>query len=513
MSRWSKASHRNCAIFSFSLIALLLAPALALSATVKLAWDLNNPKPGGYRVYQRTQNQSYNFNKPVWTGSKPPAIVKNLKNGTNYYFVVKAYKGKLTGPPSNEVAFSSATSIKLPANKVAIVATAGSGGSVSPSGTVVFNKNTWKKILIKPKAGYIVSDVVVDGKSVGAVAQYLFKKVTANHTLSATFAPKNGSSNGGQVSAGGGQVKSIPGTIQAEDYDKGREGVAYHDTTKANLGKKYRQDGVDIWQNKSGFYVGAMANREWLQYTVNVKATGTYSIDLRVATKQKGCKVRILSGGKKLVGPITLPNTGSPSKWATVMTTARLKAGKNVLRLIVDRGGFNLDRIDIDPIGSNDSGLGNSGSRQQPYGGRPIRLPGEIEAERYDKGGEGIAYHDTNKDNKGRKFRQDGVDIWQTKGGFYTGANVSGEWLEYTVNAAYTGNYKVNFRVAAAKSGSKVRLKLDGKAITGVIPIPKTGAANKWRTVSKTARFTKGQHVLRVEFVTGGFNLDWIDIN
>jgi hypothetical protein len=503
-------------------IALLLAPALVLSANVKLAWDLNTPKPTGYRIYQRAQNQSYNFNKPVWTGSKPPAIVKNLKNGTTYYFVVKAYKGKLIGPPSNEVAFSSATSIKLPANKVAIVATAGSGGSVAPSGTVVFNKNTWKKILIKPKAGYIVADVVVDGKSVGAVTQYLFKKVTANHTISATFASKNSSSNGGQASAStGGKVKSVPGTIQAEDYDKGGEGAAYHDTTRANLGKKYRQDGVDIWQNKGGFYVGAMANREWLQYTVNVKTTGTYSLDLRVATKQKGCKVRILSGGKKLVGPITLPNTGSPSKWATVMTTVRLKAGKNVLRLFVDRGGFNLDRIDIEPIGSNDSGLANSGSgttggsngRQQPYDGRPIRLPGTVEAERYDKGGEGVAYHDTTRDNRGRKFRQDGVDIWQTKGGFYTGANISGEWLEYTVNAAYTGTYKVNFRVATAQSGRKIRLKLDGKAITGAIPIPKTGAANKWRTVSKVARFTKGQHVLRVEFVAGGFNLDWIDIN
>lgn len=356
------------------------------------------------------------------------------------------------------------------------------------------------------------------GNPLAALTQYLFKKVTANHTLSATFAPKNGSSNGGQASAGsGGQVKSIPGTIQAEDYDKGREGVACHDTTKANLGKKYRQDGEDIWQNKGGFYVGAIANREWLQYTVNVKTTGTYSLDLLVATKQKGCTVRILSGGKKLVGPIMLPNTGSPSKWATVMTTVRLKAGKNVLRLIVDCGGFNLDRIDIDPIGSNNSssvgGVTGGKSKQQPFSGRPIRLPGTVEAERYDKGGEEVAYHDTNKDNKGRKFRKDGVDIWQKSGGFYTGANVSGERLEYTVNAAYTGNYKVNFRVAAAKSGSKVRLKLDGKAITGVIPIPKTGAANKWRTVSKTARFTKGQHVLRVEFVKGGFNLDCIDIN
>ena len=42
------------------------------------------------------------------------------------------------------------------------------------------------------------------------------------------------------------QRPPVPGRIEAEDYDLGGEGIAYHDTTPGNLGGIYRQDDVDI---------------------------------------------------------------------------------------------------------------------------------------------------------------------------------------------------------------------------------------------------------------------------
>jgi hypothetical protein len=351
-------------IVALSVFLPFLTPTQSYSAVVKISWDPNTPRPSGYRVYQCLQNRSFDFTKPVWSGSQTSATLKNLQDNTSYQFVVRAYNGKVEGPASDIVTFDASTpppSVSLPANKVALSTAAGSNGRINPSGTLIVNKYTWKTFIIKPAAGYVVADVIVDGRSIGAVSQYTFKKVTANHTISATFASKTPTASKTVLPAdqvgggGGGQAWPVPGTIEAEDYDQGREGQAYHDTTKDNRGRKYRQDGVDIWQLKNNFYVGAMANREWLHYTVDVKTTGTYSLDLQVATKQKGCMVRILADGKKLVGPVTLPNTGGPTKWATVMTTVKLNAGRRVLRLIVDRGGFNLDRIDIDPIGSNNS--------------------------------------------------------------------------------------------------------------------------------------------------------------
>ena len=69
-----------------------------------------------------------------------------------------------------------------------IGASAGSNGSISPSGTAIVNYGSDRTYTITPFAGYHVTDVVVDGVSVGAVTSYTFSAVTASHTISATFA-------------------------------------------------------------------------------------------------------------------------------------------------------------------------------------------------------------------------------------------------------------------------------------------------------------------------------------
>jgi hypothetical protein len=73
------------------------------------------------------------------------------------------------------------------ATNYTITASAGSNGSISPSGTVTVNSGTSQTFTITPNSGYVVSDVLVDGSSVGAVTSYTFSNVTANHTISASF--------------------------------------------------------------------------------------------------------------------------------------------------------------------------------------------------------------------------------------------------------------------------------------------------------------------------------------
>lgn len=68
-----------------------------------------------------------------------------------------------------------------------ITATAGTGGSISPSGAVTVNNGENKTFTITPASGYAISDVKVDGASVGAVSSYTFSNVTANHTIHASF--------------------------------------------------------------------------------------------------------------------------------------------------------------------------------------------------------------------------------------------------------------------------------------------------------------------------------------
>jgi hypothetical protein len=68
-----------------------------------------------------------------------------------------------------------------------LTASAGSNGSITPSGAVVVNAGTNKTFTITPNSGYVVSDVKVDGASVGAVTSYTFSSVAADHTIQATF--------------------------------------------------------------------------------------------------------------------------------------------------------------------------------------------------------------------------------------------------------------------------------------------------------------------------------------
>ena len=68
-----------------------------------------------------------------------------------------------------------------------ITASAESGGSISPSGSTSVSYGSSRTFTIKANRGYHVADVLVDGKSVGAVSRHTFDHVTENHTISALF--------------------------------------------------------------------------------------------------------------------------------------------------------------------------------------------------------------------------------------------------------------------------------------------------------------------------------------
>ena len=72
-----------------------------------------------------------------------------------------------------------------------ISASAGTGGSISPSGNISVREGLDKTFTISPAGGYVISDVCVDGVSVGAVTSYTFDNVRTGHTIEAVFAKEN----------------------------------------------------------------------------------------------------------------------------------------------------------------------------------------------------------------------------------------------------------------------------------------------------------------------------------
>jgi hypothetical protein len=137
-----------------------------------------------------------------------------------------------------------------------------------------------------------------------------------------------------------GTAVSLPGTVQAENFDNGGEGVAYHDTTSGSAGGAFRTTDVDIAPGASGGYiVGWAVAGEWMNYSVNASAAGTYIASFRVASSGPGGTFHLEMNGVNVTGPLTVPNTGGWDTWQTVTQTVTLNAGAQIGRLVMDSNG------------------------------------------------------------------------------------------------------------------------------------------------------------------------------
>jgi beta-glucanase (GH16 family) len=157
-----------------------------------------------------------------------------------------------------------------------------------------------------------------------------------------------------------------------------------------------------------------------------------------------------------------------------------------------------------------------SGCGQEPFPGSPFMLPTKIEAEDFDLGGEGIAYHDAYGGNQGGQYRTtEDVDIencYDTGGGYSVGWIVTDEWMEYTVNVPVAGEYTIETRVSSLSAGGVFHLEFNGVDKTGDITAPVTGGWQTWTSVPTTVTLSAGIQVMRFVATTSGFNLNHFDI-
>jgi hypothetical protein len=151
--------------------------------------------------------------------------------------------------------------------------------------------------------------------------------------------------------------------IQAENFDKGGQGVAYNDTTAGNQGGQYRTgDRVDIESAAGGGHnVGYVVAGEWLEYSANVAAAGSYELKLRVARKTAGSSaLKLLSGGVDKTGDWAVASTGAWQAWTEITRTVALAAGPQVLRLQFVGAEVNVDWLELKNTGSGGGGGGSS---------------------------------------------------------------------------------------------------------------------------------------------------------
>jgi len=319
---------------------------------------------------------------------------------------------------------------------------------------------------------------------------------------------------GGTSTPFGGTAVSLPGTIQAENFDEGGEGVAYHDLTAGNTGGQgVRTTNVDIAATSDvggGLVVGWASAGEWLRYSVNVSAAGNYDIDVRVASGGNGGTFHIEINGVDKTGPITVSNTGGWDTWQTLRKSAvALSPGPQVWRLVLDANGSTGAVANFNWIRATASTGGGGGGTSTPFGGTPTSLPGTLQAENFDDGGELVAYHDLSSGNSGGQGpRPTDVDLATTTdagGGLAVGWAFAGEWLKYTVNVTTAGTYDIDFRVASGGAGGTFHLEVNGVDKTGPLTVPSTGGWDTWVNVRKSAvSLSAGQQVWRLVMDTNG---------
>ncbi len=151
-------------------------------------------------------------------------------------------------------------------------------------------------------------------------------------------------------------------------------------------------------------------------------------------------------------------------------------------------------------------------TEQIAFNGTPIDIPGQLEVEEYDFGGEGLAYHDTEPANIPNDFRpNEGVDIGAYGNGYILAYVEGGEWIEYTVKVAQSGTYKVDAEVASQVANGAFKITFDANDAFTTFSTPNTGnwIAFQDITANSTIELAAGEQQMRLD-ITGNnpFNLD-----
>src|SRR3984885_7252520 len=316
----------------------------------------------------------------------------------------------------------------------------------------------------------------------------------------------------------GGTAAGVPGTVFAENYDTGGQGVAYNVTSVNGTANGYRSDGVDLEATTdaggAGDDLGWTAAGQWFKYTVNVATAGTYTVGLRLAAPAAvtdGLHIAN-SAGTNLSGNVNVPATGGYQTWVTVVATVTLPAGTQTLTVDQDHAGWNINFL---AFGLNGGGGTPPPSGEAPFGGTAAAVPGTVQAENYDTGGQGTAYNVTSTNGSANSYRSDGVDLeatTDTGGGDDLGWTAGGQWFRYTVNVATAGTYTVGLRLAApgAVTDGLHIANSAGTNLSGNVTVPATGGYQTWTTVNATVTLPAGTQTLTVDQDNAGWNINYL---
>lgn len=168
----------SCALSNISSDHTIEARFAATPYTVTVSAGVGGSiSPAGTLTYYYGNNQTFTINSDTANGYY---VADVLVDGKSKGAVTQYQLNNITGNHTITAIFSNASSH-------VIRASAGPNGIITPSGDTSVDLYTSQTFTISPNDGYHVTDVLIDGVSVGSVATYTFSNVTSDHTISASF--------------------------------------------------------------------------------------------------------------------------------------------------------------------------------------------------------------------------------------------------------------------------------------------------------------------------------------
>ena len=264
-------------------------------------------------------------------------------------------------------------------------------------------------------------------------------------------------------------VPQLPGTINAGEFDNGASGVSYSGVS------------TTVYKSRDKFSTTATQTGAWMEYTVDVAEDGLYTLEAEVASTKENGSFHLaeytFDNLKFLTEFTTVPKTGSATEFQILRcpVTEYLTAGRHVLTLLVDNGGFYMKNLKFNLLPTSN-------------------LPGTVEAE--------------------DMVKSEGGNIISTPNGFALGNLTTNNWAEYSVNVTQAGKYSYEATVSSDVTGSKFNMYLidtnGNEQSLGMVKVPNTGNKDVYQAKTGSIRenFSEGLHTLRIAVTGGNCNID-----
>ena len=309
----------------------------------------------------------------------------------------------------------------------------------------------------------------------------------------------------------GGSPHTIPAKIDMGHFDEGGNNIAYFDNSSGNnTGSSFRNNtDVDTeWDNGPDTYIVANTEAgEWLEYTIN-STTDDYDIDVKYSCnfgQTKSIDVYVDENLRMTASNLTCGFGWTD--WKTItLSGISIPRGEHVVKVL-----FNSSNTYFASLNFKNRTSGT----QTPYSGHiSIDNNYKINMNKFDNGGEGVAYHEVNTsgyNNNGVTRTSSDVDFSSYGSTIFLSNTEPGEWLEYSIDADGSASYRLGFRYSCDGYSDKgIKIYVDD-VLKDNMDLKCTGYWTYFNTkYSGEMSISSGQHILKIEFEDTGLNVDYM---